>query len=115
MVVTWLDARRLTPEQARSLGGGWVAEEALAIGLCAALVADDVRHGLLLAVNHSGDADSTGSIAGNLLGAAHGVGAIPADLLEPLELRDLIEQIANDLADVFVDGHAPPYDRYPPN
>ena len=52
----------------------------------------DVRHGLLLAVNHSGDADSTGAIAGNLLGAAHGVGAIPADLLDPLEFRDLIEQ-----------------------
>ncbi|MFN8027118.1 MAG: ADP-ribosylglycohydrolase family protein [Acidimicrobiia bacterium] len=53
-----------------ALGAGWVAEEALAIGVYCALVATDLRAGLLLAVNHSGDSDSTGSIAGNLLGAA---------------------------------------------
>ncbi len=33
--------------------------------------------GSLLAVNHSGDSDSTGSIAGNLLGAMHGLDALP--------------------------------------
>src|SRR6185312_7352084 len=52
-------------ERIETLGGGWVGEEALAIGLCCALVAPDVRAGLLLAVNHGGDSDSTGSIAGN--------------------------------------------------
>jgi ADP-ribosylglycohydrolase len=98
-----------------TLGGAWVAEEALAIALCCALVATDVRDGLLLAVNHSGDADSTGAIAGNLLGAVHGVGAIPSDLLQPLELRDVITQIGHDLADVFVDGLRVPTDRYPPD
>ncbi|GAA3058648.1 hypothetical protein GCM10020000_46790 [Streptomyces olivoverticillatus] len=57
-----------TPERVQSLGEGWVAEEALAMGLYCALVAEDVRHGLLLAVNHGGDSDSTGSVCGNLLG-----------------------------------------------
>ena len=59
----------VSAERIETLGGGWVGEEALAIGLCCALVAPDVRSGLELAVNHSGDSDSTGSIAGNLLGA----------------------------------------------
>jgi ADP-ribosylglycohydrolase len=88
----------ITAEALETLGGGWVGEEALAIGLCCALVAPDVRSGLLLAVNHSGDSDSTGSIAGNLLGARHGIDALPADLLEQLEARELIEQVAEDLS-----------------
>ena len=79
-----------------------------------ALVAPDVRSGLELAVNHSGDSDSTGSIAGNLLGALLGVDALPADLLGQLEGRPLIETVASDLADVFVDGRPVDSTRYPP-
>lgn len=52
---------------------------------------------MILAVNHDGDSDSTGSIAGNLLGAMHGVKAIPPEWLEPLELRDVITEVADDL------------------
>jgi ADP-ribosyl-[dinitrogen reductase] hydrolase len=85
------------PEQLESLGAGWVAEEALAIAVCCALVAKDFRDGVLLAVNHSGDSDSTGSIAGNLLGVQFGVDAIPHAWLEKLELRDAIERLAIDL------------------
>jgi ADP-ribosylglycohydrolase len=48
-------------------------------------------------VNHSGDSDSTGSIAGNLLGAVHGLDALPTDLLEQLEARVLIERTAEQL------------------
>src|SRR6266516_3671417 len=79
------------------LGGGWVAEEALAISIYCALVAADVREGVILAVNHDGDSDSTGAIAGNLLGAMHGVNAIPAEWLESLELRSVITEVAEDL------------------
>jgi hypothetical protein len=43
----------------------------------------------------------------------YGVGALPQDLVDDLELRDVIEQVANDLADAFVDGHQPEWDRYP--
>jgi ADP-ribosylglycohydrolase len=60
---------------------GWVAEEALAVGLYCALAAPDMRSALRLAVTHSGDSDSTGSICGNLLGARDGERAIPADWL----------------------------------
>ncbi|MFO0585464.1 MAG: ADP-ribosylglycohydrolase family protein [Anaeromyxobacter sp.] len=86
-----------TPEALETLGGGWVAEEALAIGLAAALVAHDFAHGVLLAVNHSGDSDSTGAIAGNLLGAALGEGALPAAWAAKVELRDEVLRAADEL------------------
>lgn len=81
-----------------ALGQGWVAEEALAIAIFAALVAPDLESAVVLAVNHDGDSDSTGSIAGNLLGAIHGEQAIPQRWLAGLELREEITQIAEDLA-----------------
>ena len=81
------------------LGEGWIAEEALAISLYCALVARDFHHGVILAVNHDGDSDSTGSITGNLLGTLYGVDAIPQQWLEPLELREVIAEIAEDLHD----------------
>ena len=79
------------------LGQGWIAEEALAISIYCALVARNFRQGVILAVNHDGDSDSTGAIVGNLLGAMHGVKAIPAEWLEPLELREVISELAEDL------------------
>ena len=48
---------------ANELGQGWVAEEALAIGVhCALKHSDDFRSGVLEAVNIDGDSDSTGAI-----------------------------------------------------
>ena len=75
-----------SPEKVEALGRGWVAEEALAIALYCALVSERFEAGVVLAVNHGGDSDSTGAIAGNLLGAVHGVSAISASWLERLEL-----------------------------
>ncbi|KZS75621.1 ADP-ribosylglycohydrolase [Mycobacterium kansasii] len=95
-------------EAVAGLGQGWVAEEALAIGLYCALVADSFADGVVAAVNHDGDSDSTGSIAGNLLGAALGVDAISGEWLEPLELRDVISEIADDLYD-YADWHLSEY------
>jgi ADP-ribosylglycohydrolase len=97
------------PLAIRELGEGWVAEEALSIGLYAALKAPDLREGLLLAVNHDGDSDSTGSIAGNLLGALYGEAAIPSEWLEPLECRELIAQAADDLVDCLTPQMNPDY------
>lgn len=80
------------------LGQGWVAEEALAIGLyCALKYSDDFEKALIASVNHSGDSDSTGSITGNLLGAYLGVQGIPPHYLEKLELKSVITQVATDL------------------
>jgi len=82
-----------------TLGEGWVAEEALAIAIYCALVADDFASALILAVNHDGDSDSTGAITGNILGALHGEQALPPHWLEPLELHDVIAEIASDLVE----------------
>ncbi|CAN5471835.1 N/A [soil metagenome] len=81
------------------LGQGWIAEEALAISVYCALVATNLRHGLVIAVNHDGDSDSTGAITGNLLGARDGMAAVPQDLIEALELHDAIVEVAHDLHD----------------
>ena len=69
------------------------------MSLYCALVAQDFKHGVKLAVNHDGDSDSTGAIAGNLLGALYGESAIPAKWLQPLELRGVITEVARDLHD----------------
>ncbi len=86
-----------TSRQIERLGGGWVAEEALAISIYCALVATDFENGIVLAVNHSGDSDSTGAIVGNLLGAQMGIEAIPDRWKSSVELREVIEQVADDL------------------
>jgi ADP-ribosylglycohydrolase len=85
-----------------SLGGGWVGEEALAIALLCALTCETTHpHGieraLWRAAAHSGDSDSTASIAGNLLGAQLGAARLPPAWLAHLELRALIERIAAEL------------------
>ena len=90
-----------SPEAVESLGGAWVAEEALAIGVYCALVEPSVDRALLLSVNHSGDSDSTGSVCGNLLGALHGATALPTAWLRPLEGRDTIAELADDFAFEF--------------
>jgi ADP-ribosylglycohydrolase len=86
-----------SPEEIETLGGGWVAEEALAIAVCAALATDDLEESLRLAVNHGGDSDSTGAIAGNLVGARLGAGAIPARWAQRVEFSDLLLRMAGAL------------------
>ena len=89
------------PETVELLGGGWVADEALSIAVyCAAVAKDDLSLGLRLAVNHSGDSDSTGSITGNILGTLLGRKAIPEAWLARVEMRELIEKMAMDLFDL---------------
>ena len=102
-----------SPEVIERIGGGWVGEEALAISLyCALASQDDFARGVLLAVNHSGDSDSTGAITGNLLGLKLGARAIPEKWLAELELRAEIEAVAGDLFKQFEDTDAW-WNRYP--
>ncbi len=97
----WEAAKAGPPDAAtiQRIGGGWVGEEALGIGLLCALTADGgspagVADGLWRAVAHSGDSDSTGSLAGNLLGAMYGIERLPETWLGDLELRDTIDRVA---------------------
>jgi ADP-ribosylglycohydrolase len=107
------DAGNPSAEAVESLGAGWVAEEALAIAVYCALVhPEDFAAGVRLAVNHGGDSDSTGAIAGNLLGAALGASAIPAVWVREIELREEITALADDLATGFEEGDSW-WERYP--
>ncbi|RAX45622.1 ADP-ribosylglycohydrolase family protein [Arthrobacter sp. AQ5-06] len=102
----------LSPEElVRQLGEGWVAEEAFAVGLYAVLATapdpdstlspeDHFRAAIALAVNHSGGSDSTGSIAGNILGAFYGEECLPPEWLDALEGPDVIRGVADLLVGV---------------
>jgi ADP-ribosyl-[dinitrogen reductase] hydrolase len=88
------DARPRTVEM---LGGGWTAEEALSIALYSVLATENFEDGLICAVTHGGDSDSTGAIAGNLLGLIY-----PSEVFEhrwanQVECRHLIERLSHDL------------------
>jgi ADP-ribosylglycohydrolase len=101
-------------EEVECLGGGWIAEQALAIAVFCALVAPDFESAVRLAVTHTGDSDSTGSITGQILGTLYGVDAIPDRWLEKLELREVIDTVATDLHAAAI-SEGKPYDlkRYP--
>lgn len=80
------------------LGGGWVAEENLVISLFSVLRhIDDFKACMICAVNHGGDSDSTGAVAGNIIGAILGYDAIPEEFTASLQLHDLIVEMADEL------------------
>lgn len=83
------------------IGEGWIAEEALAIALhCALSYPADWVEGTLAAVNITGDSDTTGCLAGALLGAVLGEVALPAHWVEGLEGSERIGGTAERLAGI---------------
>ena len=114
-----------TAETVEEIGEGWIAEEALAIAVFAALshpAPAEFLDALSLAVTHGGDSDSTGAICGNILGAWHGDSALPPELAFEVEGRGTILQLADDFVWEFTDpgrlhgDHGPTTrwtDRYP--
>ena len=86
----------------KQIGEGWVGEEALGISLyCALKFLDNYRSGVIAAVNHSGDSDSTGSITGAILGAQLGGDAIPKQWIHTLEDSKEIDGIASQMYKLF--------------
>lgn len=81
-------------EEVESLGGGWIAEECLSIGLAAALMDADVPARIAAAAHHPGDSDSTASICGQLIGAGLGVTALRQDefLAERVSRLDVFQE-----------------------
>lgn len=87
-------------EAVHRLGEGWVAEETLAIAVfCALRYESDFDMCIRTAVNHSGDSDSTGAVAGNILGTYLGMDKIPDKYKTSLEIYDTLTEIADDLFD----------------
>ena len=80
------------------LGEGWVAEEALAIALyCSLRYHYDFSECIIKSVNHKGDSDSTGAIAGNIIGAWVGYNEIDSKWKNNLELEEVIVDLADNL------------------
>ncbi|MDT0167514.1 ADP-ribosylglycohydrolase family protein [Pseudarthrobacter sp. BRE9] len=106
------DKAIVAPEElVQVLGGGWTAAEALAVALYAVLAtlpddgadAQPARHfqdALSLAVNHGGPSDTTGSLAGNILGALYGEDCLPVQWLGALEAPDVVRGMADQLVKV---------------
>lgn len=82
----------------KELGEGWVGDEAIAISTyCALKEPKDFAKAVKMAVNHSGDSDSTGAILGNILGAELGVEKLPSKWVNNIELSNELGQLAKDL------------------
>ena len=106
------------PGLIEELGAGWVGEEALAISLfCSLLYQNDFEKGILAAVNHSGDSDSTGSITGNILGLINGLNSIPKKWITNLRHNYIVRTIGEDLHTVIksnsLDIDPEFWDKYP--
>lgn len=85
------------PKAVETLGGGWVGEEALAIALYSVLSADSFVEAVSIAATHSGDSDSTASIAGQFWGAMKGLGGIPHDWIRYLDVLSPLLHLARRL------------------
>ncbi|WP_299537853.1 ADP-ribosylglycohydrolase family protein [uncultured Streptomyces sp.] len=94
------------PALIEALGTSDRAEEVLAVGLYCALVGEDVRHGLRLAVNHGGPSSPAAALCGALLGALHGETALPPAWLAELEGRATLLELADDFAMEMTQGPA---------
>lgn len=87
-----------TPETVATLGEGWVAHEALAIGLYAGLRGETMTRTLEIAINHSGDSDSTASIVGQLRGALEGTAGLSYELLQRIDVLEPMLDLAGKAA-----------------
>ncbi|MFD9409032.1 ADP-ribosylglycohydrolase family protein [Streptomyces sp. NPDC059989] len=112
-----------TPERIKALSPTADAEHTLSVAVYCALVAEDIAHGLQLAVDHAGDPAAAGALCGALLGALHGETALPAARLAELEGRATLLELADDFALEMTQGpalhgaaHSVPgwMDKYPP-
>ncbi|QNP72095.1 ADP-ribosylglycohydrolase family protein [Streptomyces roseirectus] len=95
-----------TAARVEELAGAGSAPGLLAAAVYCALVAEDVRHGLRLAVNHSAPSAATASLTGALLGALHGETALPPAWLAELEGRPTLLELADDFAMEMTQGPA---------
>lgn len=90
-------------ENIRILGEGWVAEETLAIAIyCSLRYEHDFSAGIIAAVNHDGDSDSTGAVTGNILGLICGFDAIDSKWKDNLELMGVILEVSDDITSGYI-------------
>lgn len=99
-------AERGSPEQAAEvLGTPDTGAGALAAAVCTTLAAgDDLQLALKASADWAADGDAASAVCGNIVGALHGVRALPVDWLAGLELREVVERMALDCLAEFGRG-----------
>ena len=103
-----VSSKHTTEYAIKTIGAGWVGEEALAIAVyCALIFPDSWEDAVLAAVNHSGDSDSTGSITGGIMGAHLGIGAIPGRWKRDVENSKEILELAAAMRHLAGGGNLP--------
>lgn len=95
-VVDALPGLRLDDLPIRTGGIGYTLTCA-AVGLWAAEQEGSLEETLLAVTNAAGDADTNGAVAGALLGARHGIGALPERWLARVRGRRELERLADAL------------------
>ena len=96
----WPDAEAALDHVGHTRGGGWIAEEAVAMALyCALKHPDSYTAAVILSANIDGDSDTVACITGGILGARLGLAAIPQDWIARLENRDYLGGLADRLAE----------------
>lgn len=75
----------------KTIGGGWIADEAVGVALYCAMKTNSFAQCLELSTNHSGDSDSTASMAAQLYVAKNGL--VVSDILFPTDLDNVIEHL----------------------
>lgn len=85
-------------EAVSEIGTGDSADEVLAAAVYFSIKYEqDFEKAIHAAVNHDGKSGAVGAVTGYILGACLGARAIPEKYLEKLELRHIIQMIAEDL------------------
>ncbi|WP_295409042.1 ADP-ribosylglycohydrolase family protein [uncultured Thiocystis sp.] len=95
--------RNATERAIAEIGQGWVGEEALAIALYAVLTANSFEDAIRRATNHSGDSDSTASIAGQIWGAWKGIDSLPMAWVRRL---DVLPECLHGVSELAKHGHS---------
>ena len=89
----------LTPLAAMTLLGCSTASECVAGAVYACTIhMANFDEAMIVAVNHSGRSSAVGAIVGALMGARLGADALPEFYLESLETADILNELAEDLA-----------------
>lgn len=100
-----------------AFGTGGLAPDAIALAVFLASCfpepsMESFEMAVKCAVNHGGNSPTIGMMTAQLLGAMHGPSIIPPRWLEHLQLRDVITQMAEDVATEYID-EKPWKQRYP--
>ena len=83
----------------KSIGEGWVGEEAVALAIyCFLRYPESYKKCVIRGANTNGDSDSIACIAGSISGAYLGIGAVPEEWIRRIEKTEYLADLSRRLA-----------------